>query len=138
MLHKPADAEISPAERQLGKGGELAAGFGGSVGAWRKIVPHDPRSDAEIAVIIRQWRDANPATTKYWKDLARAIRVTMRTGQPILAPAPQPPIGASVLVPGSLGNIPTNWSVALLETSTATVRPTSSGGTPAAIRRSGS
>ena len=24
MLHKPEDAEISPAERQLGKGGELA------------------------------------------------------------------------------------------------------------------
>ncbi len=56
MLQKPADAEITDAERQLGKGGELASGFGGSVGAWRRIVPHDPRSDDEIKAIIQQWR----------------------------------------------------------------------------------
>jgi DNA polymerase len=53
MLHKAADAEISTAERQLGKAAELASGFGGSVGAWRRIVPHDPRSDDEIKGIIR-------------------------------------------------------------------------------------
>jgi DNA polymerase len=96
MLHKPADAEISAVERQLGKCGELAAGFGGAVGAWRRIVPHDPRSDAEIAVIIRQWREAHPATCKLWKDLARAIRVAIKTGQLILvAEAPRPPIVAT-------------------------------------------
>jgi DNA polymerase len=97
MLQKNAvDAEISPAERQLGKGAELASGFGGSVGAWRRIMPHDPRSDEEIKAIIKQWRDAHPATKKFWNDLARAIRVAIRTGQPILvAPAPQPPIVAT-------------------------------------------
>ena len=96
MLQKPADAEINTAERQLGKGGELAAGFGGSVGAWRRIMPHDPRSDDEIKAIIKQWRDAHPAIRKFWNDLARAIRVAIRTGQPILvAPAPQPPIVAA-------------------------------------------
>jgi DNA polymerase len=96
MLHKPADAEIGGAERQLGKAAELASGFGGSVGAWRRIVSHDPRSDAEIKAIIRQWRDAHPAVCKFWKDLARSIRVAIRTGQPILvAPAPQPPIIAA-------------------------------------------
>jgi DNA polymerase len=95
MLHKPEGAEVSGAERQLGKGGELAFGFGGSVGAWRRIVPHDPRSDDEIKAINRQWRDAHPATVKFWRDLARAIRVALRTGQPILvAPSPQPPIVA--------------------------------------------
>ena len=46
------DAEITPPERQLGKGGELASGFGGSVGAWRRIMPHDPRTDEEIKAII--------------------------------------------------------------------------------------
>jgi DNA polymerase len=96
MLHKPEDAEISSAERQLGKGGELAFGFGGTVGAWRKIVPHDPRSDDEIRGINKQWRDAHPATVKFWRDLARAIRVAIRTGQPILvAPSPQPPVVAA-------------------------------------------
>ena len=41
MLNRAADAEITGAERQLGKAAELASGFGGSVGAWRRIVPHD-------------------------------------------------------------------------------------------------
>jgi len=96
MLWKPVDAEINSAERQLGKGAELASGFGGSVGAWRRIMPHDPHSDDEIKAIIKQWRDAHPAVCKFWKDLARAIRVAIRTGQPILvAPAPQPPIIAA-------------------------------------------
>jgi hypothetical protein len=96
MLQKSADAEINTGERQLGKCAELASGFGGSVGAWRRIMPHDPRSDDEIRVIIKQWRDTHPATCKFWKDLARAIRVAIRSGQPILvAPAPQPPIVAT-------------------------------------------
>jgi DNA polymerase len=96
MLSKSADAEISTTERQLGKGAELASGFGGSVGAWRRIMPHDPRSDTEIKAIIKQWRDAHLATRKFWNDLARAIRVAIRTGQPVLAaPAPQPPIVAA-------------------------------------------
>jgi hypothetical protein len=96
MLRKPADAEINTPERQLGKGADLASGFGGSVGAWRRIMPHDPRTDDEIKAIIRQWRDAHPAVCKFWKDIARAIRVAIRTCQPILvAPAPQPPIVAA-------------------------------------------
>ena len=52
MLHKAADAEISTPERQLGKGGELAAGFGGTVGAWRRIVPNDPLSIAVASVLL--------------------------------------------------------------------------------------
>jgi DNA polymerase len=96
MLQRPADAEINTAERQLGKGAELASGFGGSVGAWRRIMPHDPRSDDEIKAIIQQWRNAHPATRKFWNDLARTIRVAIRTGQPIpVAPPPQPPIIAA-------------------------------------------
>ena len=96
MLQKPEDAEINTAERQLGKGAELASGFGGSVGAWRRIMSQDPRSDDEIKAIIKQWRAAHPAVCKFWKDLARGIRVAIRTGQPILvAPPPQPPIVAA-------------------------------------------
>jgi DNA polymerase len=97
MLHKPETAEISSAERQLGKCGELASGFGGSVGAWRRIVPHDPRTDNEVKVVIQQWRKAHPATTKFWKDLARAIRIAIKTGKPVLvAPAPRPSIVATL------------------------------------------
>jgi DNA polymerase len=80
MLNKDA-GDIIKAERQQGKSAELAAGFGGSVGAWRKIAGDDGRTDAEIKAIIQQWRDAHPAITKFWKDLARAARVAIRTGQ---------------------------------------------------------
>jgi hypothetical protein len=91
MLQKSGDAEIDSNERQQGKCGELASGFGGSVGAWRRIVGHDPRSDEEIRAIIQQWRNAHPATCKFWNDLSRAIRVAIRTEQPnLVAPAPQP------------------------------------------------
>jgi DNA polymerase len=102
MLHKPADAEISMAERQLGKGAELASGFGGSVGAWRRIMPGDSRPDDEIKAIIKQWRDAHPAICKFWKDLARAIRVAIRTGQPVLVAEPPRPTIVAAFADGNL------------------------------------
>jgi DNA polymerase len=95
MLRKDVLAITKP-ERQTGKSAELAAGFGGSVGAWRRIAGDDGRTDDEVLAIIRQWRGAHPATRAFWHVLAQAARVTIRTGRPILvAPAPQPPIIAA-------------------------------------------
>jgi DNA polymerase bacteriophage-type len=96
MLHKTTSVSaITATERQLGKCAELAFGFGGALGAWRKISQHDPRTDQEINAVVRQWRDAHPMVTRFWKELARAIRVATRTGQPVLAlPPPRPPIVA--------------------------------------------
>jgi DNA polymerase len=98
MLHKNSPvSEIAAAERQLGKCAELACGFGGSVGAWRRIAHDaDDRSDAEVLAIIHQWRAAHPAICTFWHQLAQAARVAIRTGRPILvAAAPQPPIIAA-------------------------------------------
>jgi DNA polymerase len=96
MLGREEDAGINSAERQLGKAAELASGFGGGPGAWRRILPNDARADDEIRAIIHQWRTAHPKVTKFWKDLARAIRIAIRTATPVLvAPAPQPPIVAT-------------------------------------------
>jgi DNA polymerase len=95
MLRKDVAAITSP-ERQQGKCAELAAGFGGSVGAWRRIAGDDGRTDAEVAAIIQQWRDAHPMIRAFWRDLTRAARVAIRTGQPILvALAPRPSIIAA-------------------------------------------
>jgi DNA polymerase len=80
MLDKDA-ADIVKAERQLGKCGELACGFGGSIGAWRKIVGDDGRSDAEVLAIIHQWRNAHPAICRFWKALAGAARAAIHTAQ---------------------------------------------------------
>jgi DNA polymerase bacteriophage-type len=84
MLHKWAQ-DISKAERNTGKAGELACGFGGSVGAWRRIASDDQRSDEEIRADVYAWRQAHPKTTAYWRELARAIRIAIRTGQPAAA-----------------------------------------------------
>ena len=84
MLHKTA-RDISKAERNTGKAGELACGFGGSVGAWRRIASDDQRSDEEIRADVYAWRQAHAKTTAYWRELARAIRIAIRTGQPAAA-----------------------------------------------------
>src|SRR5207245_1763317 len=98
MLRKTTSAsEITAVERQLGKCAELSCGFGGSIGAWRRIAhDSDTRSDAEVLAIIKQWRDAHPAIRTLWQDLAQAARVAIRIGRPILvAPPPRPPIVAA-------------------------------------------
>ena len=85
MLQKNDPAGLTKEERNKGKAGDLACGFGGSVGAWRRIVPGDDRPDPEVFTDIRAWRDAHPRTTAYWRELSRAIRIAIRTGQPFAA-----------------------------------------------------
>jgi hypothetical protein len=95
MLRKSVD-DIRQAERQMGKSAELACGFAGKVGAWRKIAGDDGRTDAEVEAIIRQWRAAHPMTRMFWSRLARAAHTAIRTKKPTLvAPAPRPPIVAA-------------------------------------------
>jgi DNA polymerase len=75
----PADE----AERAIGKIAELAGGYGGSVGAWRKFAPGDTRSDGEILRDIQAWRRAHPATVRFWRELERAAKRAIRTGKRI-------------------------------------------------------
>jgi DNA polymerase len=42
LLNRAVDADITGAERQLGKAAELASGFGGSVGAWQHHAGRSP------------------------------------------------------------------------------------------------
>jgi CHC2 zinc finger len=96
MLQRDVGA-IGSTERQQGKAAELACGFGGSIGAWRRIAhDEDVRSDAEVSSLVHQWRDAHPAICTFWRRLAQAARVAIRIERPILvAPAPHPPITAA-------------------------------------------
>jgi hypothetical protein len=49
----------------------------------RSLAPQ--RTDEEIFADVRAWREAHPKTTAYWRELARAIRIAIRTGQPFAA-----------------------------------------------------
>ena len=71
------------AGRQIGKTADLALGYGGSLGAWRRFNPDDDRPDVEILQNIADWRRAHPATVKFWKDLYRAAIQAVHTGQRI-------------------------------------------------------
>jgi DNA polymerase len=71
------------AGRQIGKVGDLALGYGGSIGAWRRFNAGDARPDGEILQNIADWRQAHPAIGKFWKDIRRAALQAIHTGQRI-------------------------------------------------------
>ena len=86
MLGKELDA-ITKLDRQTGKIGDLSAGFGGSVGAWRRQIV-DERSDLAVKADIEKWRRAHPRIVKFWHDLARCIRIAIKTGQSVYIGTP--------------------------------------------------
>ena len=76
MLNRPIE-EIGANERQQGKFAELAAGFGGGVGAWRRIFD-DQRPDAEIERDKIKWRQLHPQIVTFWHRLFKAVRVAVQ------------------------------------------------------------
>lgn len=62
--------------RQYGKTMELACGFGGSVGAYRKMGGSavDAMTDDEIHVLVQAWRKAHKQVVAFWYDVERATR----------------------------------------------------------------
>lgn len=89
MLNKDLDA-INKIDRQTGKIGDLSAGFGGSIGAWRKQIVDD-RPDSAIKAEVEKWRRVHPRIVKFWHDLARCIRLAIKTGQMIYVGTPPGP-----------------------------------------------
>jgi hypothetical protein len=69
------------AGRSFGKTYDLAFGFGGGVGAWRKFDPSDVYSDAEIEGFKISFRNSHRATVKFWHALERAAHRCARTGK---------------------------------------------------------
>jgi hypothetical protein len=66
--------------RGPGKIGELALGFGGSVGAWRRLAPEGDETDDETIRRYRNaWRAQNPAVVRFWYRLADAARAALRS-----------------------------------------------------------
>ena len=65
--------------RQKGKIAELALGYGGSVGALKSMgalemgIPEE-----ELQPLVDSWREANPKIVKFWWDVDRCVKETVR------------------------------------------------------------
>lgn len=70
--------------RQKGKIAELACGYGGSVGAMKKMGGTN-MSDEELKQIVDDWRKASPNIVRLWYRLENAAMDAIRTGAPVMA-----------------------------------------------------
>jgi DNA polymerase len=72
---------ITPEERRIGKTAELAFGYQGGIGAFRKFEP-ERFSDAEVDQFKTDWRAAHPAIRRFWHDIdVAAWRAVRERGQ---------------------------------------------------------
>jgi AAA domain/DNA polymerase family A/Toprim domain/CHC2 zinc finger len=60
------------ADRQIGKTADLALGYGGGVGAWRRFAPDDSRQDVVIKSTVESWRSSHSKIVDFWRALERA------------------------------------------------------------------
>jgi len=73
--------EVTKTERQnQGKVPELAGGYGGGLGAYRKMGgdTFNAMDDDTIGGIVQAWRAAHPATKRLWYDVEGAVRSAVR------------------------------------------------------------
>lgn len=73
--------DVTKGERQTqGKVPELAGGYGGGLGAYRKMGGDvfNAMDDDAIMEIVQAWRTAHPATKKLWYDVEGAVRSAVR------------------------------------------------------------
>ena len=82
VLKRPVTPD-NEAGRQTGKTCDLAFGYGGGLGAWRKFDSSNSHSDDEVERFKGEWRAAHKETVNFWRALETAMRRAMRTGQPI-------------------------------------------------------
>jgi DNA polymerase len=70
------------AGRQIGKTADLALGYGGGLGAWRRFATDDARGDVEVKFTIDTWRKTHPKIVELWYALERAAHRAIDTGAP--------------------------------------------------------
>ena len=73
--------EVTKKERQdQGKVPELSGGYGGGLGAYRKMGgdTFNAMDDDAIMEIVQAWRAAHPATKRLWYDVEGAVRSAVR------------------------------------------------------------
>jgi DNA polymerase family A len=71
----------SKADRKIGKTCDLAFGYGGGLGAYRRFDASDRYTDGEVETFKREWRAAHAAIVRLWFNLENGLRRATHTGQ---------------------------------------------------------
>jgi DNA polymerase len=77
------EAHVNKAERQVGKVGELACGYGAGPGAVKDFAAKMgvEMSEVEAGKLVRDWRGANPKIVGYWNLLNDALHMALESGR---------------------------------------------------------
>ncbi len=67
--------------RGVGKTCDLAFGYGGGLGAWRRFDSSDTYSDAQVETFKAKWRAQHSRTEAFWHALEGMLRRALRTKQ---------------------------------------------------------
>ena len=80
MFHVPVEKNgINKELREKGKIAELALGYGGGSGALQSMGAAEMGiSENEMKSMVATWRASNPNITKFWWDVDRAVKETIR------------------------------------------------------------
>jgi len=70
----PFDPDVEHPYRRLGKIAELASGYKGWVGAWKRFGADKFLSDDEIETHVKSWREANPMIRAFWAAMDSHVR----------------------------------------------------------------
>ena len=84
MFHVPVEKHgLNGHLRQRGKQAILSCGYGGSVGALRAMGAIEAgMKEEELLPLVQAWRNANPHIVKFWWDVDKAIKATIRDHLP--------------------------------------------------------
>lgn len=85
MFNVPISAITKGSEmRQKSKIAELALGYGGTIGALRRMGGERMGlSDTDMKDLVRKWRDASPAIVALWSELDEASKEAVRKRKPV-------------------------------------------------------
>ena len=79
IAYKKEHKQHHPLRNKIGKYAELASGFQGALGAWKKFGAGRFLSDDEILVNVKAWRKASPSIVKLWYRVEDAARMAIET-----------------------------------------------------------
>ena len=84
MFHVPVEKHgVNSHLRQKGKIAELALGYGGSVGALKAMGALDMGlAEEELQPLVDAWRQSNPNIVKFWWDVDRCVKKTVKERVP--------------------------------------------------------